>query len=170
LFLRPVPVKKANELVRIASLHKDGTAGALPSTVIDALKADRAFQEFCGLDTSFNAAEVEGGLRQIGLAFFTGNCFDLLGLRLQLGRGISQADDRPGTEPVAVITDAFWRDAFGGRPDVLGRPIRIDDRTYTIVGVTKPGFAGLLLGFPEPIMIPLQQEPDILHRHGRPIG
>ena len=168
LFLRPLPVNRPNELVRIASLHKDGTAGALPFTVIDALKDDAAFQGFCGLDTSFNAAEVDGNLRQLGLASFTGSCFDLLGLRLQLGRGISQADDHPGTEPVAVITDSLWRDAFGGRPDVLGRPIRIDDRIYTIVGVTKPGFTGLLLGFPEPIMIPLQQEPDILHRYGPP--
>lgn len=168
LFLRPLPVKRANELVRIASLHKDGTAGALPSTVIDALKDDTAFQGFCGLDTSFNAAEVRGNLRQVGLASFTGSCFDTLGLGLQLGRGINSADDHPGTEPVAVITDSLWHDAFGGRPDVLGRPIRIDDRIYTIVGVTEPGFTGLLLGFPEPIMIPLQQEPGILHGYGSP--
>ncbi|MGH9656248.1 MAG: ABC transporter permease [Bryobacteraceae bacterium] len=157
LFLRSLPVKHPNQLVRIASLSKDGHARSLPSRVIGALKGDSAFQGLCGVATTNRAVEIAGGLRQLGMAYFTGGCFDTLGIPMQLGRGIKASDDWSGAEHVAVITDSLWHSQFGGRPDVLGKTMRVGDRLFTIVGVTKKGFSGLVLGFPEPVMIPLQQ-------------
>ncbi|HEX4808227.1 MAG TPA: ABC transporter permease [Bryobacteraceae bacterium] len=165
LLLRPLPVERPNELVRILAEDRQGNWSNVPSTFLDALEGNRAFQGICGFSTSLLAAENDGNMRELGVASFSGSCFKTLGLSLQLGRPISAGDDQIGAQPVAVIADSLWRSAFGGRPDVLGKLIKVNGEIFTIVGVTERRFTGLLLGFPEPIMVPLRQEP--LHT---PIG
>ncbi len=162
LLLRPLPIQHPEELVRVALLDKDGHAGSLPSPILDVLKQNRAFQAWCGVDTSYRAVEIEGNMRSIGVAGFSGTCFDMLRVRVQLGRAITPDDDRLGAGKVAVITDSLWRDVYAGRPDVLGKAINVGGDLYTIVGVTEGRFTGLLLGFPEPVMIPLHEQPSML--------
>ena len=57
-----------------------------------------------------------------------------------LGRGIQLADTREGAPAVALLGHAFWRRRYGGDLNVLGREIRIQDHTSTIVGVLPAGF------------------------------
>ncbi len=159
LLLRPLPVERPDELVRIVAKDQQGNWSNVPSTFLDGLEADRAFEGLCGFSTSLLAAEIEGSLRELGVASFSGSCFKTLGLHLQLGRPLTPSDDQVGTQPVAVIADSLWHSAFAGRPDVLGKPIKVNGELFTIVGVTEKKFTGLLLGFPEPIMTPLRQEP-----------
>lgn len=167
VFLRPLPVEHPDELVRITSFDKDGRAGSLPSTVLDTLGNSRAFNGLCGFRTAYVPAEVAGSIRQVRMAAFSGGCFGALGLHVQLGRALGPDDDRANAGRVAVVTGAFWQEALGGRRDVLGSAIRLDDALFTIVGVTQKGFTGLLLGFPEPVMIPLRQQSSRT-RDGRP--
>jgi ABC-type antimicrobial peptide transport system permease subunit len=168
LFLRPLPVLHPNELVEIVSIDKDGHKGGLFSTVLDGLAQDRAFQGVCGFGTSYLAVEIDGTLRTLGMAAFSGGCFKTLGLGVQLGRGLRPTDDHIGAEPVTVITDSLWHSQFGGRPDVLGRSIWIGTDTFRIVGVTAKPFMSLLLGFPEPVMIPLLQQQNLLPNGSKP--
>jgi hypothetical protein len=70
----------------------------------------------------------------------TWNLLPLLGVRPQLGRGFTAADDRPDAARVALITDGLWRRRFGADPDILGRPLRLDGRVHVIVGVLPPDF------------------------------
>lgn len=159
LLLRPLPVEQPDELMRIVGIDREGNWSNLPSTFLDALGDDRAFQGMCGFSTSLLAAEFDGSMRELGVAAFSGSCFATLGLHVQLGRPIAPGDDQVGTEPAAVIADSLWHSAFAGRPDVLGKRIKVNGESFTIVGVTEKGFSGLLLGFPEPVMVPLRQEP-----------
>lgn len=168
LFLRPLPVHRPDKLVEIVSIDKDGHTGGLFSPVLEALQHDRAFQGTCGFGTSYLAVEIDGTLRTLGMAAFSGGCFETLGLSVQLGRPLGPADDHVGAEPVAVITDSLWHSQFGGRADALGRSIRIGTDTFRIVGVTGKQFTGLLLGFPEPVMIPLLQQPNLLPNGSKP--
>jgi predicted permease len=62
---------------------------------------------------------------------------------------------------VAVISDAFWRDRFGGAPDVIGRKIRIRNTTYEIVGVAPPQFHGESVGANPDIWVPLTMESEV---------
>ena len=162
LFLRPLPVPYADGLVQISSTDRQGHTGGLFSPVLDELSHNRAFQGACGVATHYEAVEIEGTLRNLGTAAFSGGCFQTLGLPAQLGRVLTPNDDQIGAERVAVITDSIWHSQWGGRPDVLGRSLRIGSDEFTIIGVTGKPFTGLLLGFPEPIMIPLLQQPDFL--------
>ena len=72
----------------------------------------------------------------------SGTYFDLLGAKARLGRALQPADDRAAAEPVIVLGNAFWKSAFGGDPQVLGRRVIVNGLDYTIAGVMPPRFSG----------------------------
>ncbi len=162
LLLRPLPLPEANQLVEIVSRDKHGQAGGLFSPALEPLSQNKSFSGVCGVSTHYDAIEIGGTLRKLGTAAFSGDCFQTLGIPIARGRALNPADDHLGAEHVAVITDALWHSQFGGRDDVLGQSVRMGSTDYTIVGVTAAPFSGLLLGFPEPIIIPLLQQFDLL--------
>jgi predicted permease len=79
----------------------------------------------------------------------------VLGARPVLGRLLSEADARPGADPVAVLTHRMWQRDYAGRSDALGQAIVIDGRPTVIVGVTDPAFTGVLLGFEPDVVYPI---------------
>lgn len=91
---------------------------------------------------SFSLGAGERDARVYG-EFVSGNFFEVLGVRAQLGR-FFKADEaaRPGGAPVVVLSDAFWRRQFHRADDVVGRTLRLNGRTLTIVGVAAPDFRG----------------------------
>lgn len=71
------------------------------------------------------------------------NYFAVLGTRPALGRFFLPEEDRvAGEHPVAVLTHEFWMRRFAGDPGVLRRPLRLNNREFTVVGVAEPGFQG----------------------------
>jgi putative ABC transport system permease protein len=67
-----------------------------------------------------------------------GSYFDVMGLRPVLGRLIDASDDGPQAAGVAVLTYRFWTTALNSDPKVLGKTVRLDSRTATIIGVLEP--------------------------------
>ncbi|HJR59940.1 MAG TPA: ABC transporter permease [Vicinamibacterales bacterium] len=61
--------------------------------------------------------------------------FSVLGITPALGRDFSEPDSGLGKPPVAILSYGFWRERLGARPDVVGRPIRIDGAEHVVVGV-----------------------------------
>ena len=77
-------------------------------------------------------------------AFVSGNYFDTLRPRMQLGRPLAEFDTTaPGGAPVAVLSDPGWAALFNRDPDVLGRRLDLHGQQFEIVGVTRPEFSGL---------------------------
>ena len=84
-----------------------------------------------------------------------GDFFSALGVRPVLGRGFTAADDQaPGRSPVAVISYGMWQREFGGRPDVIGRPLRLNAVEFAIVGVTPEWFTGVHPFFQPALYVP----------------
>jgi predicted permease len=162
LLLRPLPVERPEELLKISLVGKKGHLSEMPSTGLAVLQGNRSLQGICGFDMSSSGVEIADTMRPFEVAGFTGDCFKTLGLHLQLGRPITPDDDRLGTAGIAVITDSLWQREFGGRPDTLGKTLKMGGQLYTIVGITQRSFTGLLLGSPQEIMIPLLQRPNVL--------
>jgi predicted permease len=99
-------------------------------------------------NTAFNLAR-RGPVRMANGLLVSGGAFDVLGLHPVRGRLITAEDDRRdgGPDgPVAVISHGFWQREYGGLPTVLGQTIWLDNHPFTIVGVTPPGFTGLVVG------------------------
>src|SRR5215471_5722344 len=67
--------------------------------------------------------------------------FDLLGVEPVRGRLFTRDEERLGlASGAAIISDRFWKTRLGGREDALGAPLRLADRTATIVGILPPAF------------------------------
>jgi len=67
-----------------------------------------------------------------------GSFFEVMGLRPVLGRLINAEDDGPKAPGVAVLTYTFWSAAFNSDPAVIGKTVRLDSRTATVIGVLEP--------------------------------
>jgi predicted permease len=74
----------------------------------------------------------------------SGNFFDVLGVPPAAGRPITDQDDRPGADAVAMLSHAAWQRRFRGDPGIVGQTIAINSIPVTIVGVTPRGFHGTL--------------------------
>jgi predicted permease len=90
----------------------------------------------------------------------SGNYFSALGLTPALGRFI-RADEaeRPGSEPVAVISHALWQSRFGGAQTAIGQPIRANGRELIVVGVAPKRFQGTILGLSFDVWVPATMAP-----------
>ncbi len=92
----------------------------------------------------------------------TGNYFDVLGVRAQLGRTLQMADETaPGRPSVAVISDGLWRRDYAAAPDIVGRTVEINNTVLTIVGVTDPAFHGTIVSYDVDVFVPLMIAPDL---------
>jgi len=84
-------------------------------------------------DTNLDGAG--GDAERIAAGFTTGNLFTVLGARPLLGRTLLSSDSAPGAADVVVLTEGYWRRRFGGDPAAVGRTLRLNGVTNTIVGV-----------------------------------
>ena len=85
----------------------------------------------------------------------SGNYFEALGVRPQLGRGIRPLDDTSASDAVAVISDGFWQREFARSPAVLGTTMKLNDVPLTIIGVNPKSFTGAASTLPS-------QTPDVI--------
>ena len=92
-------------------------------------------------------------------AIVTGNFFDVIGVRAQLGRVISIDDDKvPGGHPVVVISQGLWQRRFAGDPNIIGRQLFLNGNTFTVIGVLPAGFNGLQLGPVRDLYVPMMMQ------------
>ena len=77
---------------------------------------------------------------QVDLKRASGNLFPMLGVTALRGRLILPEDDGTDREPVAVLSEEFWQERFGGDPAIVGRAIRLDGVSHTVVGILPRRF------------------------------
>jgi putative ABC transport system permease protein len=77
---------------------------------------------------------------QVDLKRASGNLFPMLGVTALRGRLILPEDDGLDREPVAVLSEEFWRERFGGDPAIVGHTIRLDGVVHTVVGIVPRRF------------------------------
>lgn len=115
-----------------------------------------AFAAWGGIVASFNAGDSAELLPGV---IVTGNFFEVLGIRAEHGRLITRADDAtPGAHPVAVISHDFWHTRFAGRPDIVGREIRLNGHVFIIIGVAPAGFPGPQIGSVRHLYVPMMMQ------------
>ncbi len=98
---------------------------------------------------------IDGSAELADGKYVTGGFFSGLGVPPAAGRLIDQNDDRFGAPAVAVITDDYWHTRFGASPSVVGKHIQINGISFTIAGVTAPGFYGVSPDSKPSVFIPM---------------
>jgi predicted permease len=100
----------------------------------------------------------------------SGSYFETLGVAAVRGRTLTSDDDRPGADPVVVISHRYWQRRFQGDPGVVGKPIEVNRVPMVIAGVTVPGFDGIRVGESTDVTIPLSLAARVEGRAVRPIS
>jgi predicted permease len=110
-----------------------------PANFMDWRRLNRSFADM-GATRGTTASLTGNGVPEqiIGRAA-TANFFSVLGVRPQLGRTFSDAEDRGGAE-VVVISHGLWQRRYGGDPSIIGRTLLLNDDRYEVVGVMPPRF------------------------------
>ncbi len=118
---------------------------------------------------AFQASQQLVGVRRAGRAepaqsyqseFVSGNYFTMFGIGAYAGRTLTPKDDQAGAPPVAVMSYRLWQQTYGSDPSIIGSVFNLDDKPFTVVGITPPGFFGdSLRQSPPDLFLPLNTEP-----------
>jgi len=110
----------------------------------------------------FNVGEKGRTERTFG-QFVSSNYFSALGLKPAIGRFIQQEEaERPGTDPVLVISYDYWQTRFGGAPGTVGQKLRVNDRALTVIGVAPKRFQGTMVPLKFDLWVPATMTPTLL--------
>jgi predicted permease len=94
--------------------------------------------------------------------FVSGNYFAMFGISAYAGRALTVRDDKAGAAPTAVMSYRLWQQRYGMDPSVIGAVFDINDKPFTVVGITPPGFFGdTLRNTPPDFFLPLTTEPYV---------
>jgi putative ABC transport system permease protein len=145
ILLRPYPYANPDRLVRVQSRHiRQGDVLQGCSLLdIEDLRRRATTIEDVGAYTAFaNRIIDDGGGEVAVIGQLHPAALSILGVRPWLGRLFAPDDDRPGGDVhKAILSYDLWQARFHSDPAVVGRPLRTDRVTYTIVGVMPPRFA-----------------------------
>ena len=165
LLLRALPVVRAHELVMLDSpgMYQGATRGVQVFSEPMFRGLHRASAPvLSGLFARFGtvaAISTAGEADRIRAEVVSGDYFRTLGVGPAIGRVLGPDDDRtPDGHSVVVLSHAYWHNRFGADPTVVGRSIRINGYSMTIVGVAAPGFSGFDLGRPADLFAPLMMD------------
>ena len=163
LILRPLTgVKDPDQLAAVfTSDYSSGLyGGSSYPDYVDLREQADVFESLAAFDQTVLNASGESEAERLRGFVVTGNYFDVLGVRAQLGRTLQPSDDQPANAAPVVISDSLWQRRFSADPAVVGKTLRLNDKLYTIVGVTEPSFRGLRLGLPPEFWLPTTASPD----------
>jgi len=156
--LNPIPGMTGSGAV--VSLSLGGTASdprpfSYPDYV-DLRDHNKSFSGLIASDLRSLNLTGNGKPQRVWSALCSANYFDVLGVRPMLGRGFLPAEDtKAGSAPVAVISYRLWQTRYGGKPEIIGQTISLNQHPYTIVGVTPPVFQGSQTGLRTELWVPL---------------
>ena len=141
--LTPLPYAHYENLYTVRTYYPNGrfTIGLLSTEESEALeRMTDAVQALALLRRSDGTLTADGESRQVAAYGVSEGFFELFGLPLALGQPFVHEDHARNAAPRVVLSDAFWKRAFGGRPDIVGATITLDGRPARVAGVARPDF------------------------------
>lgn len=143
VLLRPLPVHNPDRLVMIFDAFQQQGVDRGPACIADFLdwKARaRSFQSLDAIAGQRFTLTGEGEAEQLAGSSVTAGVFDTLGVQPILGRAFAPGDDKPGAPRKTLISESLWRRRFRSDPAIIGRPIVLNGRPYTVNGVVSDNF------------------------------
>jgi putative ABC transport system permease protein len=157
--LRPLALPEADRLVAVYETNLERDVPFFSVSVpnyVDFKNQATSFASMAAVTWRAMNLTGPGEPELIQVRMVTANFLGTLGVGMAKGRDFLAEEDRPGGAKVAIVSDAFWRRRLGGRPDVVGRALRLDGEAYGIVGVTASG-----LPLPGDIEVALPMQADV---------
>ena len=144
LLLRPLPFKDAGSLVWIANKKSVPEQTTQVGNLLDAREANKSFTEMAAYYAYYNVGDSkltgDGEPERLTAVPVSENFFHVLGVEPQLGRVFSSEECRINGPAAVLLTDGLWRRRFASNPDIVGKTLRLNDQSVTVVGVMPASF------------------------------
>jgi predicted permease len=161
ILVRPLPFPEAGRLVTMfntypkAGVDRDGSSltnyyerrGRIPAF------RSLSMYEYGTAIIGEPGSTMREQITQVSPEFFT-----TLGISPAIGRAFTEEETTPGTKRVVILTDTYWRRNLNADSHILGRLIRVEGFTNTVVGVLPPGFR--FLSSESRLYFPLASSPE----------
>jgi putative ABC transport system permease protein len=145
VLLRPLPYAEPDQLVQLwmrftgIGIPKDQNWVSAPEFA-DIRDQNRSFSQIAAISgDSFNLKEGATPERINGAAV-SAAFFPLLGIKAEIGRVFLPGEDQQGRENIVVLGHGLWARRFGSDGSIVGKPLIMNGRPYTVVGVAPAGF------------------------------
>jgi putative ABC transport system permease protein len=146
LAFRPLNLPTPETLVAVSSLDPQGFGRNTVLPALDRLRAaDLAATGWCAYNSTLDATESGGRVLESGGELMAGDCAKVIGVEPVRGRWFT-TEEAPLTgagRPVMIISYDYWHRMFDGAADVLGRSVRIQNVSLTVIGVMPEGYTGI---------------------------
>ena len=173
LLRRPLPVNEPTRLVNLSAPGPaPGSNSCNQSGGCDIVFSYPMFRDLEKAQTSFTGIAAHR-IMNVSLSvrnepmtgegsMVSGSYFPVLGLNASLGRLLTPDDDKIiGANFVAVISYSFWENKFGKDPGVLGKPIIVNGKSFTIIGVAPESFNGTTTGSRPLVYVPISMRGEL---------
>ena len=166
---RSLPVDQADELVSIQAQNQRGALSVTSALFDEISKRQLPVTGLAGYLGARMMSELNGGATQLPVALVSSDFFRVLKGRPIVGRMLEASDfgvAANSTAHVVVLGARFWRSAFAADPNVVGKQIRLEKLTLTVVGIVPDGETSLQvesfnsLVLPAPLLAELVGEPS----------
>jgi len=165
--LRPLPVANADRLnVVIGQLkNQDAFNGKTHMSYLDYRDLRDQTQGFSGLlayDLDLAGLDFAGRVDPVIINYVSANYFATLGLKPAQGRLIyGDEAEQHGSAPAMVLSYAYWKKRFGSDPGVVGKKIKVNGQSATVIGVAPEGFRGLFSILDTEVYLPLGMDTPV---------
>jgi putative ABC transport system permease protein len=141
VLIRPLPYADADRLYQV--FQTSGRAGRTRITPLDFVDLQAQVRSMRVAAVVGNGFTFTGqGDPELAIGHLvSGEFFHLLGVRPALGRTFGTAEEAAGNNDVIVLSHGFWQRRFGGDPDIVGRTVTANNRSFTVLGVMNPDFS-----------------------------
>ncbi|HEV3469186.1 MAG TPA: ABC transporter permease [Pyrinomonadaceae bacterium] len=143
LLLRPFSYPNTDRVVMVWERGVDGSfqrGSVSPANYAEWGAQTTAFEQLAAYHPQFfNLTEGDQPERLAGVRV-TPNLFSVLGVAAERGRTFTPEEGEAGREQVALVKHTLWQRRFGSDPDIVGKTVRLDGKSYTVVGVLPRDF------------------------------
>src|SRR5579862_3497086 len=161
VLLKPLPYPDPDRLVLLGYTFSGAAAAVVSETKLNVWKEHTgAWQDVAALRARRVTMDVRAQGEHVLAAQTNIDYFRLFGAQVALGRAFTSADDRPGGDRVALLSDGFWKRRFGSAPSIVGTQVRLDGAMTTIVGILDARVDTAIFNIAPDIWIPLQLDPN----------
>ncbi len=144
VFLRPSPVKKADEVVSIYFKKGEKQPESLSyPDFVDLRRVARTVRDLLAYEKMGAFLTIQGQRQLTSVQVVSENYFSMIGVNATLGRILQSSDATVAGPPPVVISYGLWQRSFGADPAIIGREIVLNGRGFTVVGVMPREFHGL---------------------------
>lgn len=141
VLLRPLPYAAPEQLMMVWESFPGSLENpSMPANFADWREQNQVFTDMAAwAGQTFNLSG-NGEPEKLKGLNVTANLFPLLGAQPIHGRSFSPADDRPGADPVVIISYGLWQRRFASSVEAIGNRVRLNGQEHTIIGVMPPTF------------------------------